>query len=113
KYAPYGLLPWYETEMQGLRLDKDGGEWIRMPQVQPSDARTDRRAELTLSDDGTLEGKVTVTFGGLEAMEYRTEARDDDDASRRTLLENVLKEEIPTGIDVELTNQPDWTSASP
>ena len=28
-FTPFGLLEWSETGVQGLRLDKDGGTWIR------------------------------------------------------------------------------------
>ena len=113
KFAPFGLLPWYETNVQGLLLDNDGGQWVQTFLPDSSLAKTERKADLTLSEDGTLEGKLTVTFVGLEALELRTEERDEDDASRRTMLENLVKESIPAGVDIDLTNKPDWTSASP
>ncbi len=112
KFAPFGLLPWYETNVQGLLLDKDGGQWVQTSLPDSSFARTERKADLTLSEDGTLEGKLTMTFGGLEALELRTEERDEDDAGRRTMLENLVKESIPIGVDIDLTSKPDWTSAS-
>ena len=112
KFAPYGLVPWYETDVHGLLLDKDGGQWVQTSMPQSSSALIERKADLTLSDDGDLEGKLTMTFGGLEALELRTDERDADDAGRKTVLENLVKEAIPTGVDVELTNKPDWTSAS-
>ena len=30
-FTPFGLLPWMETGVAGLRLDKDGGTWIKTP----------------------------------------------------------------------------------
>ena len=30
-FAPFGLLPWAETGVMGLRLEKDGGTWVRTP----------------------------------------------------------------------------------
>jgi hypothetical protein len=113
KFAPFGILPWYETQVQGLALDKDGGKWVQTTLLDSSFAKTERKADLTLSDDGTLEGKLTVTYGGLEALELRTEERDEDDTSRKASLEDLVKESVPAAIEVELTNQPDWTSASP
>lgn len=113
KFAPFGLLPWFETNVQGLLLDKDGGQWVKTLLPDSSFAKTDRRAVLTLSEDGTLEGTLTVTFGGLEALELRTSERDDDDTSRKTTLEDLVKESIPVGIDVELTNKPDWATPLP
>jgi hypothetical protein len=113
KFAPVGLLPWYETNVQGLLLDKDGGQWVVTTLPESSSAKIERKADLMLSDDGTLEGKLTITFGGLEALELRTDERDEDDAGRKTVLENLVKEAIPVGVDVELTNKPDWVRPSP
>jgi hypothetical protein len=113
KFAPFGLLPWFETTVQGLLLDKDGGQWVRTSMPESASAKIERKADLTLSDDGTLEGNLTVTFGGLEAAELRSEQRDEDDAGRKTTLEDMVKESVPVGVEVDLTNKPDWTTASP
>src|SRR5258708_32692795 len=67
-FTPYGLLPWYETAVKGLRLDKDGGSWVQTPLPDPSQSHVERKAVLKLTDTGSLEGKVTVTFTGLEAL---------------------------------------------
>ena len=112
KFAPYGLLPWYETQVKGLLLDKEAGQWVTTDLPESAFAKTERKADLTLFEDGTLEGKLTMTFGGLEALELRTEERDDDDTSRKTALEDLVKESVPVGAEVELTNKPDWNSTS-
>jgi hypothetical protein len=39
--------------------------------------------------------------------------RNEDNTSRRKLLEDLVKEMIPVGVEVELVNQPDWKSSSP
>jgi hypothetical protein len=36
-----------------------------------------------------------------------------DETERRKFLEDQVREYIPTGIDVELTNHPEWETASP
>jgi hypothetical protein len=54
-----------------------------------------------------------VTFTGLEALWRRVEERNEDEAHRKKVLEDYVKEIIPAGIDVELTNKPDWTSSAP
>ncbi len=36
KFAPFGLLPWRETGVPGLRLDKQGGTWIKVPVPESS-----------------------------------------------------------------------------
>jgi hypothetical protein len=110
-FTPYGLLTWYETGTQGLRLDKDGGSWITTTLPLSSESQIDRRAKLTLSSAGDLEGTVTVTFTGLEAMYRRLEFRNSDDVSRKKFLEDELKGQIPAAVEVDLTNKPDWTGS--
>jgi Domain of Unknown Function with PDB structure (DUF3857) len=110
--APFGILPWSETAVTGLRLDKDGGKWVTTPRNEPEDSRTERKAHLRLTPSGTLEGKVTVTYSGQEALWRRLEEHTEDDADRKQFLENQLKADIPAGAEVELSNRPDWDSAS-
>jgi hypothetical protein len=111
-FTPFGLLMWSETSVQGLRLDKDGGTWITTMLPKSSDSQIVRHAELVLSETGDIEGKLTVTFTGLKAMDLRREERDEDETARRKALEDEVKGFIPAASDIELTNRPDWTSSS-
>ena len=114
KFIPFGFLPWSETGVVGLRMDKDGGSWIRTPLPESSASRIERQAELKLSSDsGSLEGKLTVTFTGLEAARRRTDERNVDEAERKEFLENAVQEYIPAAATVHLANQPDWESSTP
>jgi hypothetical protein len=67
---------------------------------------------LSLSETGDLEGKLTVTFTGLEGMSRRLEKIHSDDADRKRSLEDEVKDYVPVATEVDLTNQPDWKSAS-
>jgi hypothetical protein len=111
-FTPFGLLEWPETGVAGLRLDKDGGTWIRSTLPESSESRIERKANLKLSDTGDLEGKVTVSFTGLEGMYRRLEELHHDDAERKKDLEDQIKEYIPAAVELDLTNQPDWKSSS-
>ena len=114
KFVPFGLLPWSETGVAGLRMDKEGGSWIWTPLPESSASRIERHAELKLSSDsGSLEGKLTVTYTGLEAAERRTDERNVDEAERKEFLENAVKEYIPAAATVQLANQPDWDNSTP
>ena len=112
-FAPFGLVEWYETGVQGLRLDQDGGSWIRTPLPDSSVSQIIRKSALKANMDGDVEGKLTVTFTGLEASSRRTDQRHEDDQARKKYLEDVVKSYISAGADVDLINQPDWTSSSP
>lgn len=112
-FTPYGLLPWYETGVKGLRVDKDGGTWIQTSLPLSADSKIERRANLALSaETGDLEGKLTVTYSGLEASNRRRAHRLEDDTERKTFLEDEVKEFVPAAIEVDLTNQPDWKSSA-
>jgi hypothetical protein len=111
-FTPIGLLPWSETGVQGLRLDKDGGTWIRTPLPASSDSLISRKADLALSQTGDLEGKLAITFTGLEAMQRRVEERNEDETDRKKFLEDETKQYVPAAIEIELTNKPDWTNSS-
>jgi hypothetical protein len=112
-FVPFGMLPWSETGTTGLKLDKDGGTWVTTTTPEPSESQIVRKADLNLTTEGSLEGKLTVTFTGLEAQRRRLQERNEDEAHRKKLLEDYVKEVIPAGIEVELTSKPDWTSSSP
>jgi hypothetical protein len=112
-FVPFGMLPWTETGVSGLRLDKDGGSWLRTTLPESTQSSIQRKTDMKLSDTGDLEGKLTVTFTGLEAARRRVEERLADDAERKKVLEDEVKESIPVASEVEITNQPEWKSSSP
>jgi transglutaminase-like putative cysteine protease len=112
KFVPYGLLPWSETGVTGLRLDKDGGTWVQTSIPLSSASRVVRKADLKLDDVGTLEGKLTVTYSGLEASWRRREVPREDAAARKKFLEDDVKGWVPAASEVKLKNAPDWDSSA-
>ncbi len=109
-FTTFGLLPWPETGAPGLRLGKDGGTWIQTPSPDASESRIHRLAKLKLTTTGDLEGKLTLTYTGLEAQYRRTEERHADDVERKKYLEDAVTSEIVYGAEVNLTNHPDWNN---
>ena len=111
-FTPFAFLPWEKTGVQGLRLDKDGGTWVQTVMPESSDSRIDRKAALKLNPEtGGLEGKLTVTYTGLEALRRRVDQRNQDDTEHKTYLEDEVREYVPAAIDIDLTNKPDWKSS--
>ena len=107
-FTPYGLLTWAETGVAGLRLDRDGGAWIKTTLPGATESRIERVGKLKLSEAGDLEGKLTVTYIGLEAMYRRLAERDADEVARKKYLEELVTRQIGVASEVELTNKPDW-----
>jgi hypothetical protein len=110
-FTPCAMLPWSETNTPGLKLDKDGGTWITTSMPESGESQIERKANLKLTQDGSLEGKLTVTYSGLEAASLRVAERNQDDTTRKKLLEDQVRYAVPAAIDVDLTNKPDWSSA--
>jgi hypothetical protein len=110
-FTPFGMLPWAETNTEGLKLDKDGGAWISTSMPESADSQIDRKADFKLTQEGSLEGKLTVTYTGLEAAALRVEERNEDDTAKKKVLEDRVRWAVPAAVEVELTNKPDWTNA--
>ncbi len=110
-FAPFGVLPWNETSNPGIRLDNNGGIWIRTPFPDSAESQIHRTAHFKLSEAGNLEGKLTVTYTGLEAMYQRLELRNSDEVKRKEYLEELIKVQVPAAAEVELTRKPDWSSS--
>jgi hypothetical protein len=112
-FTPYGMLPWWETTVAGLRLSKDGGGWVETPLNDNTPTKIERKADLKLDSEGTLSGKLTVTYFGSEAQTLRIAERNEDETSRKKLLEDMVRETVPVTVDLDLVNKPDWSSSSP
>lgn len=111
EFMPFGMLPWTESGVTGLKLDKDGGSWVQTSLPPSADSAIHRKAELKFAEGGDLEGKLTVTYTGLESSTRRVEERFADDTARKKYLEEEVKGWIPAACDVDLTNRPDWKSS--
>jgi hypothetical protein len=111
KFAPYGLLPWQETGVTGLQLDKEGGKWIKTIVPESATCKVMRKGDFKLDEQGSLEGTVTVTLTGLEALQERMREAFTDDTQKKADLEEGLKDSIPVVAEVELKNKPDWANS--
>jgi Domain of Unknown Function with PDB structure (DUF3857) len=110
-YTPYGLLPWYQTAVLALRLDKGGGGWVHTPVIKSDKSRIERHAVLKMDSSGSLEGTLTVTYTGLEAQWRRLDERNEDETAREEFLVNEIERAVAAGINVAVTKQPDWSSS--
>ena len=111
-FAPFGLLPWYESGVSGLVIGKDGGAWVTTSLADAAASGVERKATLKLDDAGSVGGKVIVTFKGLSALWLRIDEMEEDDVKRKQLLEEEVKGFIPAPADVKLINSPDWSRSS-
>jgi hypothetical protein len=111
EFAPFGLLNWSETGTPGMRLDKDGGTWIKTALPRSSESTIQHTGKLKLSETGDLEGTLTVTYTGLEAMYHRVAGMHADEVARKKILEDAVTGQIPVPTEAKLTGHPDWNNS--
>lgn len=108
RYFPFGLLPWYETDVRGLRVSKQGGDFVMTPDLEPSEATLVRHADLEVSEDGAAAGEFQVDLTGQRAALIRESDRHEDDTGRKKDLEDEIKDWLPTGASIEITKISNW-----
>ncbi len=73
EFTPLGYLPSSLQDNYGLVIGPDGGELLAMPLLPPSTNRLLRTATMSLSDEGSLTGKVEERRWGAPAAARRAE----------------------------------------
>ncbi len=111
-FCPFGILPWSDTGVLGLVLEKSMPTWITTPVFDPTYATIKRSATLTLEDNGSLKGEVVVTFSGQDAFHRRFHARNEDETERKKWMEETLQDWLPVKGDIELVDVNDWKSSN-
>jgi hypothetical protein len=107
-FCPYGLVPWFETDTKGVRWAKLGGGILEVRSPGNENDAIERTAELTLRPDGGLEGTLEIVFSGQEALDRRLSASNEDEAGRRKLLEEEVKDLTPSGATIDLDTVTGW-----
>ena len=107
--CPFGLLTWQHTATQGIRQTAGGS--TELSQTQPpgyKDAIGKRVGRLTLSEDGSLRGKIMIGWSGEEALTRRLSGLKTDEDGRKKDLEDELKAILPHGATVHLDSATGW-----
>ena len=100
-FAPFGTVSWEKTTVPGFQVSKQDVKWIEVPQPGSADALTKRVASLHVEGDA-LEGTVSVTFSGQEALTHRLRMMGDDAAAQKKAIEDEVKEWFPSGAAVKM-----------
>ncbi|HEY6272770.1 MAG TPA: transglutaminase domain-containing protein, partial [Terriglobales bacterium] len=111
KFCPFKLLPWEQTSTQALKLDKRGGELVLVPPATQDKAVVKRLVNARLDSEGAFKGEIAVQYQGGEALERRLTALKTDEAGKNKMLEDELKEWLPSGAVVKLTDARNWESS--
>jgi len=108
RFCPYGLLPWHEAAAGGVALNHGIAELITTSPSNSADAVTSTTAQLKLSSEGTLSGKVQMSYSGQEALVWRTWSLNEAAGKRREEEEEGLKRKLSHGATVKLVTENGW-----
>ncbi|MBS1850719.1 MAG: DUF3857 and transglutaminase domain-containing protein [Acidobacteria bacterium] len=109
KFCPFGVLNWRYSTDEGLRQSANGVVFAQSPSSEYNQGMTTRLARVQLTQEGRVEGNIGVAFYGLEGMNLRLQADKTDEAGKKKLLEDRLRDWLPGNSDVTLMNAPKWT----
>lgn len=98
---PGGQLRWQEQGVYALITDGKHPEMVQTPMLTAAENMERRIANLTLTEDGTLEGDIREMKFGNYGSQWREENRYTNDAQREQALRDELKERFA---DFTLTN---------
>ena len=107
-YYPFGIMPWDETETGGIKVTKSGATIVTTPNPSAADSTITRKADLQVSEDGSIAGTLQVDFTGQEGGGMRQENRREDETGRTKEIEEEIKNWLPVGATFEITKIADW-----
>ncbi len=105
-FLPSGQIVWYEEGMPAMIVREQGFGWSRLPLAAPANSKAKRTAKFTLSDDGTLAGRVNVAYTGHQANSRRRDAYFDSSSKREEDIKESIKSRISTAeiSDISIEN---------
>ena len=93
-YIPFGMLRWQEEATQALITDPKQPVWVLTPLADQTKSVIKRRAKLNLSEDGTLEGEVSIEYTGHPAIERKEDIDDESETEREKAVMDELKSKM-------------------
>jgi hypothetical protein len=111
-YFPYGLLPWYASEVRGVRLESGGGVILVTTPPISADGELVRHAEVQLNADGSVEGKLQIDFMGQRGCIRREEYREKTESARQKQLSDEIKSWLPADSTLEAVSVTGWDNNS-
>lgn len=82
KFLPYGMLVWYEEDTFVMLVGEKNFIWDQTPYTGYDKTQVKRDGKFELREDGSLEGSVTMEYGGQMAVSYREDNYDETPAKR-------------------------------
>jgi Domain of Unknown Function with PDB structure (DUF3857) len=106
--CPFGMVPWYENGLSVLRPTKQGAVFMNVPMSPSSQAVLHRDADLVADDQGNFKGTFKLTAMGDKALDWRSDGRSKDEAARKKMMLDYVKQWFPADAKIELTALNNW-----
>ncbi len=107
-FCPFGMLPWHESGVSGMRPTKNGPVYFVTTLSTSGNTEIQRHADLTLEADGALSGVLVVSYSGQRALTHRLDARNEDEAGRKKLITDEMKDLLPSDAKFDLESITGW-----
>ena len=90
-FTTYGMLSWQEEGQTALITDPDEIKWAKIPISPPESTLTKRRGRFQLTDDGTLDGELSVEYTGHESAFMKGELLPKSAAERVEFITKIFR----------------------
>lgn len=95
-FLPYAQILWFRENSNSMLVGDGGYLWTRPRMLEHTESPAKRTGRFTLSEDGTLEGTVTIEYGGHQAISRRRDEYRDSESKREENLRDQIKSRIST-----------------
>lgn len=112
RYCDYGKLHWKHTQVLGIRQTDNGTDAVLTPAADYKDSVVERKAALQLGPNGKIEGTITLSMTGVEALRWRQVALRDDEEETKKQIGEELQRLVPDGVRVKTTGLTGLTDES-
>ncbi len=105
-FVPPGMLRWQEEGTPSLITDPKQPVWVNTPLSGHDKSQVKRNAKLSLTEDGVLEGQVTIEFTGHFAIDRKVDFAGDTPNQREEDLREEIKARMSTAevTDIRIEN---------
>ncbi len=104
RYCAFDHLMWKHTLSGGIRQVDGGATIAQTPAESYTVSRIQRVANLTMQNDGTVAGTVSMTYMGAPALHWRQASLEGDAESLRRDLHTTMENLLPHGMEVKLAS---------
>jgi len=102
KMCPFQTVHWKHSNAGGIRQNATGSGIATSPQQSYTTNTIDRIAELTLDDQGAVDGTLRFVMSGQEALYWRQKALENDESEVKKQFDEWIKTMVPEGVEAHI-----------